>query len=287
MLNHFSSRLKAFFWPSLPLCYRLYRIALGVGIFIVFQGTLLRQAQFSVFCLYLFCALVCTGFISWLTTLALRFLRNEVSKTAITLLHAGILLGAYLCSRWCVALATGLPSKDLDGTVAVTTIVCAILLYIVLAALISFVIAIGSLAVGPVWESANFIARMPWLTPPHGDHAQRLGIRDVKEPDLEPRPTKLDIACHLIGGTFLSILCAEALQLALDMSINDLQLMKHLAYYTDYQLADRYPGIQVGDRFVLQDNNVISLARLVDGTVEIEVGVISPLTGITVISPYQ
>lgn len=287
MLNILSKRLMVLFWPALPLWYRMYRLALGVGLFAVLQGVILHQQGLSTFCLYLFCVLICTGFITWLTAIALRVFRHEVSRTAVTLLHAGVLLGAYLCSRWCVALATGLPSKDLDGSVAVTTIVCAILLYIILAALFSLVIAICCLAVAPVLESAWLLSRMPSLTLLRDHLGKRFGMRLFDEPEPRPRPTRLDLASHLVGGVLVSYLCACAFQLALDLSINDSQLMKHLAYYADYQLADRYPGILVGERFVLHDNNVISFARLIDGRVEIGVGVIDPQKGITEISPYQ
>ena len=190
-------------------------------------------------------------------------------------------------SRWIVALVTGLPSKDFDGTVGVTTIVCAVLLYIALLALVCFAVAIGCLLLAPVLESAWMASNIPatnrirvWL-------AGRLGTRLFEQLELESTPTSIQLTAHWVAGLMTATYVGYALQFAMDVSINDSQVIKHLAYYVDYQTADRYPGIELGQRFVLHDNNVISLARLVDGRVEIAVGVIEPSEGVRSLSDYR
>lgn len=97
----------------------------------------------------------------------------------------------------------------------------------------------------------------------------------------------LRFMAHFIAGVLVAVFVGQGLQIAMDVTINDSQLMKHLAYYLDYQVADRYPGIEQGQRFMLHDNNVISLAREMEGRVEIAVGIIDPLSGVSHLSEYR
>lgn len=287
MLTTISRQLRLWIWPPLPLCYRLYRMALWVGLFGCAQTLVLRQPEFPEVNLWIFCILVSAGFVVWIAQLALRIFHHRLSKALLTALHAGVLIAGFICSRWCVALAVGLPAKDFDASVAVITVVCAGLIYIALAGVASIVIASACSMLAPVLESAWIVSRLPWTTRLHEYLSTRLGVTIFEQPESGATSTKLNIALHFGGGFLVAYFCFCAFKIATDASINDAQLMKHLVYFADYHWGARYPGIPSGERFVLHDNNVISLARLVDGRVEIAVGIIDPQKGITAISPYE
>ncbi|PPS23371.1 hypothetical protein BVY11_30215, partial [Pseudomonas amygdali pv. morsprunorum] len=197
-----------------------------------------------------------------------------------------ILVAAYLAARWVVAFVTGLPSKDFDGTIAVLAIVCAVLLYILLLALLCCAAAFGCLL--GVWasESAWLASKIPGAYLIRSWMEERLGFRFLEQ-EGSSRGMHLRFMAHFVAGVLVTGFVGQGLQIAMDATINDSDLVKHLAYYVDYQHADRYPGVESGQRFVLHDNNVISIARLVDGQVVIAVGVIDPAIGVTHLSPFR
>lgn len=166
-------------------------------------------------------------------------------------------------------------------------VVCALLLYVLLLALICFAFALGCLMAVWVSESAWLASRIPGARHLRGWMEQRWGFRFLDKSGSAVANMSIRFMAHFIAGILVTGFVWEGLRVAMNVTINDSQLMKHLAYYVDYQVADRYPGVEVGQRFVLHDNNVISLARLVNGQVEIAVGVIEPLGGVTHLSAYR
>lgn len=287
MLTSFSNWLLARLWPSLPLCYHLYRLGIGVAFLATLQVVICAEKTVPPFLLYLSCALICAGFCLWLARFAALVVRHELSRSLMTFVHAGVLLVAYLAARWVVAHVTGLPSKDFDGTIAVSAVVCALLFYVLLLALICFAIALCCLAAVWVSESVWLASRVPGAMLFRGWMEERLGFLFFDSPRAAVANMSLRFMAHFVAGILVAGFVGQGLQIAMNVTINDSQLMKHLAYYVDYQVADRYPGVEEGQRFVLHDNNVISLARLVNGQVEIAVGVIEPLTGISHLSAYR
>lgn len=286
MINSISRQLQAKLWPSLPFCYHLYRLGLAV-VFLAAVGAMIRSGKVgSPSLIYLAGALFCAGFCLWLGKFVVVVVRHEFSRTVLAFTHAGVLVGAYLAARWIVGLVIGLPSKDFDGTIAVTAVVCAVLLYILLIALACYVVAFGCLFAIWIMESAWLASTLPGAKFMAGWLADRLGVRFL-EPDVKPSSMLIRFMGHFVAGLLVAGFVSQGLQLAINASINDSQLMKHIAYYLDYQPAARYPGVEMGQRFVLHDNNVISLARLVEGQVEIAVGVIQPPNAVSQLSDYR
>jgi hypothetical protein len=287
MQTSFSNLLLAKLWPSLPLCYHLYRLGIGVVFLATLQVLIFSEKTVPPFLIYLSCALICAGFCLWLAKFAALVVRHQFSRSVMTFVHAGVLLVAYLAARWVVAFVTGLPSKDFDGTIAVSAVVCALLLYVLLLAIACFSIALGCLVAVWVSESVWLASRIPGAKLFRGWVEERLGFLFLDPPGAPVANMSLRFMAHFVAGILVAGFVGQGLQIAMNVTINDSQLMKHLAYYVDYQVADRYPGVEDGQRFVLHDNNVISLARLVNGQVEIAVGVIEPLSGITHLSAYR
>jgi hypothetical protein len=287
MQTSFPNWLLAKLWPSLPLCYHLYRLGIGVVFLATLQVVIFSEKTVPPFLIYLSCSLICAGFCLWLAKFAALVVRHEFSRSVMTFVHAGLLLVAYLAARWVVAYVTGLPSKDFDGTIAVSAVVCALLLYVLLLAIACFAIALGCLAAVWVSESVWLASRIPGAKLFRGWMEERLGFLFLDPPGAAVPNMSLRFMAHFVAGILVAGFVGQGLQIAMNVTINDSQLMKHLAYYVDYQVADRYPGIEGGQRFVLHDNNVISIARLVNGQVEIAVGVIDPLSGVTHLSAYR
>ncbi|WP_416425069.1 hypothetical protein RAM80_04670 [Pseudomonas sp. App30] len=252
-----------------------------------FKVVIFHEKTESPFLLYLGCGLICAGFCLWLAKFVAWVVRHEFSRTVMTFVHAGVLLAAYVAARWVVALATGLPSKDFDGTIAVSAVVCALLLYVLLLSVVCFAIALGCVAAVSVSESAWLASRIPGAKLIRGWMEERMGVLFLGQPGSAVANMSLRFMAHFVAGILVTGFVGQGLQIAMNVTINDTQLMKHLAYYVDYQVADRYPGVEEGQRFVLHDNNVISLARLENGKVEIAVGVIEPLAGVTHLSAYR
>lgn len=279
-------RLKTKIWPQVPISDHFYRAAIGAGILAIiclFAGqALLSRASF-----FLSWALACAGFCTWLIKHAINLWKFEISRALLAWLHAAMLLGAYLLSRWCVALTLGLPAKDFDGAVAVMTILCACLVYLAMILLGCMAVAVGCLILAPVLESAWLISTFPKGERLRQYLSMKLGIRFFKQPSLMHKPSGLNLLAHLYGGLCVIFALVESVQPILDLSINNAQLTRRVAYYADYHFQERYPGITPGQRFILHDNNVISVAREVDSKIEIAVGVIDPLKGITSLSPYR
>lgn len=81
------------------------------------------------------------------------------------------------------------------------------------------------------------------------------------------------VAGRAVGAVFLAALLSGAYSY-LNKDIAEL-LLKHIAlnvaYYGDYQIADKYPGIPKGTRIRLHENGVISIATKGESGVSIEV----------------
>ena len=278
--------MKNKLWPSLPLCDHLYRSAFAAGLLTI-VAALLHQASWGRYLAITCWVLASAGFCVWLIRHAINLWRFEASKALVTWVHAAMLLSAYLLSRWCVALNLGLPAKDFDGSVAVMTILCALLVYFAVILVGCMAVAAGCLILAPVLESAWLISTFPRGERLRQYLSDKFGIRFFKQPQSEGKRTGVNLVAHWLGGLCVVGALANLVQPILDFSINDTQLTKRVAYYADYHDPKRYPGVTEGQRFVLHDNNVISLARDVDGKIEIAVGVIDPLKGITLLSTYQ
>lgn len=285
MQDSLTRRLKTKIWPRRPITEHLYRAAVVAGLLAI-AVLLADQASLSRALFFLSWALACAGFGTWLIKHAINLWKFEVSRALVAWSHAAMLLGAYLLSRWCVALTLGLPAKDFDGAVAIMTILCACVVYIAMILLGCMVIAVGCLILAPVLESAWLISTFPEGERLRQYLSEQFGIRFFKQPSPGPRPSGLSLLAHLSGGLCVIFALVGSIQPILDFSINNIELTRRVAFYADYHLQERYPGITPGQRFILHDNNVISIAREVDGKVEIAVGVIDPLKGITVLSPY-
>lgn len=286
MINSTSRQLIAKLWPSLPFCYHLYRLGLAVVFLAALKTMIHNEKTVSPILIYLACVLFSAGFCLWLSKFVMVVVRHGFSRTVMAFVHAGVLVGAFLLARWIVALAMGLPSKDFDGTIAVTGVVCAVLLYILLLALACSAVAFGCLFGVWVMESAWLGSTIPGAKFIGGWLEKRLSV-SFTESSTRSSSMAIRFMGHFVTGVMVAGFVWHGLQLAINASINDSQLMKHIAYYLDYQFADRYPGVEEGQRFVLHDNNVISLARLVNGQVEIAVGTIEPPSTVNLISGYK
>ncbi len=279
-------RMKAKLWPPLPLWDHLYRAAFvtavgAVAVLFLTLGSLFERM--AVLCW----ALASSGFCIWLTNYAISLWRFPASRFVATWMHAGLLLLGYLMARWFVALGLGLPVKDFDGSVAVMTILCTILMYFAAFLASCVVVALGCLMLAPMLESAWIISTSPKRERLRLFLAKKFRIRFFNQPSNERKQTGINLFAHWIGG--LCVVCGlgTAAPRLLDSSLNDPQLVKRIAYYVDYHFPARYPGVADGQHFILHDNNVISLARNVDGKIEIAVGLIDPLKGITLLSSYE
>lgn len=74
-----------------------------------------------------------------------------------------------------------------------------------------------------------------------------------------------------MGATFTAILLMYGFDKIGETLANNDQIIKNIAYYTDYQIADDYPGIKKQLRYHLHENGVVSYAVRVKGKIEIQI----------------
>lgn len=74
-----------------------------------------------------------------------------------------------------------------------------------------------------------------------------------------------------MGATVTAILLMYCFdKIGETLASND-QIIKNIAYYTDYQIAADYPGIKKQFRYHLHENGVVSYAVKVNGKIQIQI----------------
>ncbi|MCC5074672.1 hypothetical protein [Xanthomonas campestris] len=203
------------------------------------------------------------GFLSWTMPWISEAWKKPVMRNSAWLVHLGVLLISAAIGRGLMTKFTGLPGQDFPLAVGFLSL----LMYPVVWMLIAVIIIGATSLVLEVWIllQAGMVAL---LQPFKLIFTKKMHVRD------EANET-------LWLGRFLGSL-SLFLALSTLASISSVILPKvevaslWLAYLGDYQMIDKYPGIDIGSKVVLHENGVYSIATADGGRVIISVGTWSP-----------
>ena len=199
-----------------------------------------------------------TGFLMWVVPKMRELWKYPVRRVALVALHATILFVAVPISRHFTALALGLPPQDFDITVAFVALELYPALWVLTLSLGAMILSVGLLLVSAVMA---LLSSFHWIALGRAGHweqcSHRLGFR----------------AClHAMGATLIAVGAAMLWGWHADLLLSHPDLIRRVAYLTDYQPAANYPGVNASARLRLHENGVVSYAVPNGWNIDIVVG---------------
>ena len=246
----------------------VYTVGIGSAL-----GSLVLAAWFKDFDLFSYGSIVFTiaavmGFCGTTYPSIRKLWGHWLGKWLTRACHVALFFLAIIPAKTLVSSALGLPGQDYDSTVGILMLAVYPALWLLLLALICIII--------------GFLQFITWILiqvtkfPVVDDIVRFIGRSTTNE-----RLRHLIFEKRRVNGYFSFAQCAGAFITAVlliycydsmgkSIADND-QIIKSIAFYTDYQIADNYPGIKKGFRYRLHENGVVSYAIMNKGKVEIVV----------------
>lgn len=182
--------------------------------------------------------------------------------------HAVLFFVAFIPARTLVSSAMRLPGQDFDATVAMLAVIVYPGLWLLLLSILCLIIGLLQLLKFYIIH----ISTLPLI-----DNFVKFVGRDIRNERIrkfifeERKITASFSLFQWMGATFTAILLMYGFdKIGETLAKND-QIIKNIAYYTDYQIADDYPGIKKQFRYHLHENGVVSYALRVKGKIEIQI----------------
>ncbi|TPG75497.1 hypothetical protein [Pseudomonas mandelii] len=171
--------------------------------------------------------------------------------------HALLFFIAFVPARTLVSEVMGLPGQDFDATVAILSL-C------IYPALWFFVVALICSGIGLI-HLFIFLAIRLTMLPVVDDMVRFMGTVIKNERLRHFIFTERTINSYFSlaqwgGATATALLLGQCFDKAGAEIANNDQIIKSIAYYTDYQIAGNYPGIIKHLRYRLHENGVVSYA---------------------------
>ena len=254
------------------LAYRLYAVAFVLLLFWALWLVIFGKRFWLVgdFAYYLSIALFVAGFVTWIVPKLQPWGRSRLGRFGLVGTHATILLVAIPIARQFTAKATGLPPQDLDFTVAIVALELYPALWILVCALVAMVFSVGMFLL----SASSSVIATPML-----NHVYvavvRIVIGRVSEPTqtIEQRRKRLawKAALHAMGAMLIAFGAATVWSWHARLLDAHPDLIRWIAYVTDYYPAPAYPGVDGSKRLHFHENGVVSYAVPKGSAVEIVV----------------
>lgn len=247
-------------WHGLPVHYRLYVVAgaLAVLAFLLVSIGGVGSSLLSML-MWISSILFGVGFVLWVGPWFKGKWQTSAGKWLLATTHAALIFLSVIVSRHVVASALGLPPQDFDMTVSIF----AVELYPALWLLT--MTCVGMLVSAIFLMSAGLctLSKHPLL-----NDALLLGTRFLA-PDsttrafIESGRDRFFIRAlgHYLGSLVIALCAAYAFDVHAQFLREHLQLIRWVAYATDFQFAPNYPGIDGGKKVRLHENGVVSYAE--------------------------
>jgi hypothetical protein len=242
-LNQIISYIKSLY-GELDLYEKFYLYSLSFFIFLVFITNSLPNSFrlyiniLVTFCLYGFAF----GFTIYLRNFYVQLKNYKITKVGFIVIHAIVLLLTAIASQNFIAISLGLPPQDFNLTFGLVSLA----LYPVVALMITSIILL--------------VVSLYYLI--------ALLVDGYKNRPLKTLVLKF---CHLLGSLGLVFLISF-IPAYIGKKENELgSLIKWFAYISDYQVLKNYPKLPSETRVRLHENGVYSVAKSVNGQVQIEV----------------
>lgn len=245
LLNKFLNYLKV---KIKSLEARFYLFGISV---IVFSTILMFNRQNNIITLVILSAgimLFCLGFMFWCySLLKMRWIINT-AKIFLILLNIPTYLISEFLSRFIIAQTLNLPVKDFELTLKALTSIFYIPVGVFLSCFILMVFAFLVMFFGMLVETIT--SSLPKFK----------------------YKFKFIYLCRLFGViSIVSIINSVSGNIIIQNTPLIIKTIKNIAFYGDYQEMRKYPTIKEGERVILHENGVISVASKINNEIVIDV----------------
>jgi hypothetical protein len=244
-LNKFLNYLKVKI-KSLEVKFYLFGISV-----IAFSTILILNRQNNIITLVILSAgiiLFCLGFMFWCySLLKMRWIINT-AKIFLILLNIPTYLISEFLSRFIIAQTLNLPVKDFELTLKALTSIFYIPVGVFLSCFILMMFAFLAMVFGMLVETIT--SSLPKFK----------------------YKFKFIYLCRLFGViSIVSIINSVSGNIIIQNTPLIIKTIKNIAFYGDYQEMRKYPTIKEGERVILHENGVISVARKINNEIVIDV----------------
>lgn len=244
-LNKFLNYLKVKI-KSLEVKFYLFGISV-----IAFSTILILNRQNNIITLVILSAgiiLFCLGFMFWCySLLKMRWIINT-AKIFLILLNIPTYLISEFLSRFIIAQTLNLPVKDFELTLKALTSIFYIPVGVFLSCFILMMFAFLAMVFGMLVETIT-----------------------SSLPKFKCK-FKFIYLCRLFGViSIVSIINSVSGNIIIQNTPLIIKTIKNIAFYGDYQEMRKYPTIKEGERVILHENGVISVARKINNEIVIDV----------------
>ena len=245
LLNKFLNYIKV---KIKSLEARFYLFGISV---IVFSTILMLNRQNNIITLVILSAgimLFCLGFMFWCySLLKMRWIINT-AKIFLILLNIPTYLISEFLSRFIIAQTLNLPVKDFELTLKALTSIFYIPVGVFLSCFILMVFAFLVMFFGMLVETIT--SSLPKFK----------------------YKFKFIYLCRLFGAiSIISIINSVSGNIIIQNTPLIIKTIKSMAFYGDYQEMRKYPTIKEGERVILHENGVISVASKINNEIIIDV----------------
>ncbi|MGF7405056.1 hypothetical protein [Campylobacter concisus] len=241
ILNYLKVKIKS-------LEARFYLFGISV---IVFSTILILNRQNNIITLvilYIGIILFCLGFMFWCYSLLKKRWIINTAKIFLILLNIPTYLISEFLSRFIIAQTLNLPVKDFELTLKALTSI--------------FYIPVG------VFLSCFILMMFAFLVMFFGMLAETI---TSSLPKFKYK-FKFIYLCRLFGViSIVSIINSVSGNIIIQNTPLIIKTIKNIAFYGDYQEMRKYPTIKEGERVILHENGVISVASKINNEIIIDV----------------
>ncbi|KUJ02913.1 hypothetical protein ACSMEB_02475 [Stenotrophomonas maltophilia] len=198
--------------------------------------------------------LMSLGLMTWLIPILQGAWRYGYVRRLMLMLHLGVILVAAMIARNIMTSATGLPGQDFVMATGALALPLYIFVWLTLAMLlVGLATVVWQITLGLVALGVPLLAM---LIPSVGRR-----VKSRLEGKKNIALARLLGVVGLFGGLLVSSQQLRDFQPELE------RVGLWIAYYGDYQAADKYPGLPADDRTLMHANGVYSVARRQPGGV--------------------
>ncbi|MHC1674440.1 hypothetical protein ACODUM_16440 [Stenotrophomonas maltophilia] len=198
--------------------------------------------------------LMALGLMTWLIPILQGAWRYGYVRRLMLMLHLGVILVAAMIARNIMTSATGLPGQDFVMATGALALPLYIFVWLTLAMLlVGLATVVWQITLGLVALGVPLLAM---LIPSVGRR-----VKSRLEGKKNIALARLLGVVGLFGGLLVSSQQLRDFQPELE------RVGLWIAYYGDYQAADKYPGLPADDRTLMHANGVYSVARRQPGGV--------------------
>lgn len=251
-----------------PFWRKVYIVGITVGVVSILLNVWFKNGKWIDFGLTFCTATFVVGFCVTTYPTARSIWKHQLGAWFRRGCHAVVFFVAFIPARTLVSSAMKLPGQDFDATVAMLAVIVYPGLWLLLLSILCLLIGLQQL----VKFYIIHISTLPLIDNFVKFVGKYIRNERIRAFIFEERKTIASFSLfQWMGATVTAILLMYCFdKIGETLASND-QIIKNIAYYTDYQIADDYPGIKKQFRYHLHENGVVSYAVKVNGKIQIQI----------------